>query len=123
MTTQVITGLGTLHLTRGKGYADMTRSYHVLIDGEDVGTIKQGQTISLDVAPGEHEMQLKIDWARSNLLRFDGREPGLEIECGNSMTSLPKLFLAVLYISLWSLSLAATQTGDLSNLQEGDEQW
>jgi hypothetical protein len=46
-------------------YADRARAYHVFLDGRDVGQLRHGQSLELDVAPGRHEVHLKIDWGSS----------------------------------------------------------
>jgi hypothetical protein len=47
---------------------DVLRTYKVLIDGATVGDIRRGETKTFDVAPGEHEIHLEIDWAGSRKL-------------------------------------------------------
>ncbi len=49
------------------------RSYHVLVDGEEVARIRRGQTQVVAIQPGSHEIQLTIDWARS---------PSVEVQVG-----------------------------------------
>ena len=46
-------------------WMDRGRAYHVLIDGQDVGAIRRGESKSFDVLEGRHEVFLKIDWVRS----------------------------------------------------------
>ncbi len=62
---------GTIELERTKAWTDKLRAYKVTVDGAEVGTIKQGTTESFTVAPGAHEVQLKIDWALSPPLTVD----------------------------------------------------
>jgi hypothetical protein len=47
---------------------DVLRSYKVVIDGTEVGDIRRGETKTFDVAPGQHEIHLEIDWATSRRL-------------------------------------------------------
>ena len=51
-----------IRLKRDSGYADRMRAYKVILDGKEVTKIRNGQQIELDVAPGNHEVYLKIDW-------------------------------------------------------------
>lgn len=44
---------------------DRLRRYKVLIDGEERGRIRNGKTVSFDVAPGRHTLRVTIDWAGS----------------------------------------------------------
>jgi hypothetical protein len=44
---------------------DRARAYRVLIDGEEVGRVKQGQRLEFAVRAGLHTVELRIDWCRS----------------------------------------------------------
>jgi len=50
---------------REGGYVDRARAYKVLVDGTEVGRVKAGESVSVDVVPGTHQVQMAIDWARS----------------------------------------------------------
>jgi hypothetical protein len=56
---------------RAGGYTDRARAYKVLVDGQESGRIKAGETHSVDVAPGHHEVQIAIDWGRSPVIGLD----------------------------------------------------
>jgi hypothetical protein len=60
-----------IELQRASAYTDRVRAYHLLVDGEDVGTIKNGETKTFPIAPGAHEVMLKIDWAYSPPVRIE----------------------------------------------------
>lgn len=60
----------SVKLIRDTGYADAARTYKVLVDGAVVTRIKQGATLQLEVSPGEHHLQLKIDWCSSRRVSF-----------------------------------------------------
>jgi hypothetical protein len=47
------------------GFVDCLRSYKVVIDGAVVGQLGPGDHSAFEVAPGSHEIFLKIDWCRS----------------------------------------------------------
>lgn len=54
-----------------------------------MGELKADETINLPVAPGEHRLQLKIDWASSNKLLFNARAgEDIYLECGNNVGDL-----------------------------------
>lgn len=57
-------------ITRDSGYADRLRKYKILIDGTEIGEISDGETKSFDISAGTHSLQLKIDWAKSNIINF-----------------------------------------------------
>jgi hypothetical protein len=44
---------------------DRLRRYRVLIDDEEVAKLKPGEQKRFEVAPGTHEIQLKVDWGSS----------------------------------------------------------
>jgi hypothetical protein len=50
------------------GWTDHLRSYKVVIDGGVVGRLWPGDSLACDVAPGVHEVFLKLDWGRSEKL-------------------------------------------------------
>ncbi|HEY3772591.1 MAG TPA: hypothetical protein VGL69_06345 [Solirubrobacteraceae bacterium] len=54
-----------------RGFTDRLRSYKILIDGDQVGSIKRGGTVAIEVEAGRHTVQLAIDWARSQTLVVD----------------------------------------------------
>lgn len=62
---------GELVLNRTKGYVDAARAYKILIDGQEAGRIKQGREVRLPVSPGQHQLQVKVDWAVSPPEVFD----------------------------------------------------
>jgi hypothetical protein len=61
------------------GYRDIFRSYQVVVDGEMAAKIKRGQTVTLPIPAGPHEIFLSIDWCRSPSLEVDA-QPGQVIE-------------------------------------------
>ncbi len=68
-----------IHVNRRPGgYVDRARAYKVLVDGEEKGRIKAGESVTADVAPGRHEVHLGIDWARSPTLAVDV-QPGEQV--------------------------------------------
>ncbi len=87
-------------LKRKSMSADKLRAYKVVLDGEVVCDIKNGQQMELDVSPGKHTLRLKIDWCGSNTIDFDYDGTPLEFECGGNVTGLKSL-LAVVYITFW----------------------
>lgn len=57
-----------IRIKRDSGLADRFRVYKVVLDGDVIGKIKNGQQIELDVPPARHRLHLKIDWCRSNFV-------------------------------------------------------
>jgi hypothetical protein len=59
-------GSATIHLERQPGgWVDRARAYTLLVDGREMGQVKAGEALDAEVPAGAHEVQLKIDWARS----------------------------------------------------------
>ena len=63
-----------------------------MVDGEEVGTIRQGARENLEISPGRHEVMLKIDWAQSQPLQLELAQSGrVELFCkpnANPITAL-----------------------------------
>jgi len=74
------------------GITDHLRSYKVVLDGEAVGRLRPGESCTFDVAPGPHELFLKIDWGRSEKIDVDVTAGQTARFCcvprGNALTSL-----------------------------------
>jgi hypothetical protein len=49
---------------------DRLQPYRVIIDGERIGTVRNDSTTDFTVPPGEHSVQLKIDWSGSPVLHI-----------------------------------------------------
>lgn len=57
-----------------------------MIDDFAIGKIEDGGKLRIELTPGEHEIYLKIDWCRSNKLRFRIEEnEHLIFHCGCSI--------------------------------------
>lgn len=60
----------TLHLRRISQWLSVFRKFRVVLDGAEIGRIKRGTTQTYEVAPGEHELVVKIDWVASEPVTF-----------------------------------------------------
>ena len=70
----------TIVLRRERGgFRDVLRSYQVMVDGKMTAKIKRGQTLTLPILAGPHEIFVCIDWCRSPSVTVDAR-PGQVIE-------------------------------------------
>lgn len=87
-----------IRIKRDSGYADRIRAYKVVLDGDVIAEIRNGQQLELDVPPGRHRLHLKIDWCRSNYVDFEASENTIEFECGSNLRGF-KILLALLYIT------------------------
>lgn len=88
-----------VQIIRKNAFMDLFRAYRVLLDGKEVGRIKNGKQLRLEVPSGIHHLQLKIDWCYSNKVEFEIEHSSefLEFECGNNYTG-KRVFLGVLNV-------------------------
>ncbi len=90
--------MATLRVIRDSGYADLVRAYSVKLDGKEIGTIKNGETKDFQVSSGNHELQIKIDWAGSKALAFVANESESSVfRVASNLRGL-RLFLALWYV-------------------------
>lgn len=73
-----------IEVNRTSQYINKMRRFSVLIDGVEAGKIKDGERLRIDLQPGEHDIQVKINWCTSQTLRFilDEGEV-LKFRCGS----------------------------------------
>ena len=84
-----------IRIKRDTGYVDRLRAYKVVLDGNVIGEIRNGQQVEFDVAPGKH--QLKIDWCHSNIVNFEMNQDSVQFECGSNLRGF-KVLLAIFYM-------------------------
>jgi hypothetical protein len=61
----------TLILNRQPGKRDLWRAYRVMVDGNQLAVLNEGETRELTLSPGGHEIWIKLDWTRSPKVRLD----------------------------------------------------
>lgn len=59
-----------LVIERPRSLVSIYRNYKIIIDNEVVGKIKNGEKITVPIIEGEHIFYVKIDWVKSNVLKF-----------------------------------------------------
>ena len=65
-----------LIIAREGAWTDSLRAYKVLVDGTERAAIRQKETVTVPVEPGDHTLRLAIDFLGSDTLPFsavDGR--------------------------------------------------
>lgn len=63
---------GTLEVVRPRlHWADRLRAYRVLVDGQEVGRVRNGETARFPVAAGRRWVALRIDWSGSGPLEVE----------------------------------------------------
>jgi len=91
-----------LILRRVSGWGDHLRNYKVILDGKEVGHIADGETLKCDVAPGEHTLYLKIDYARSQKRQFhSSKDKDVEFVCSPNVQGF-KVLMFFLYLTILS---------------------
>lgn len=73
-------------ITRNSGYIDRFRKYKVVVDGEVIGTLTNGETKSFDINAGKHALCLTVDWARSNVVELTASDSDeVKFKCSSSL--------------------------------------
>ncbi|PRC92909.1 hypothetical protein [Solimicrobium silvestre] len=76
-------------------WQDAARDYVILVDGKELGRVGNGSEIEIQIKPGTHTVQLKIDWCRSPKITITvATEQAITLDCGPNSTPL----LALIYI-------------------------
>lgn len=70
--------MATIRLKRTSEYNNRMRDYKIFIDGQQVGTIANGETKDFHTTVGQHIVTAKIDWCSS---------PDISIELKENQTS------------------------------------
>lgn len=63
--------MSKLIISRKKEWQNRARKYKIYIDGEQKDIIENGKIKEMDLEPGKHQVQLKIDWCSSPEMEFD----------------------------------------------------
>ena len=58
-------GQARITVIRPSGWFGRFRRLSVLVDGNRVAVLRMGEIVDLDVAVGEHHVQVKMDWCTS----------------------------------------------------------
>lgn len=85
-----------IEIKRDTAYADKLRAYQVELDGNVIGKIGDGESKSFDVSRGTHNLRMRVDWARSNVIQFNVTDNGtLHFRCGNRLKGTNVLLASV----------------------------
>ena len=66
--------MATIKLNRTNEYNNKMRDYKIFIDGQQVGTIANGETKEFPATIGQHLVTAKIDWCCSPDISIDLKE-------------------------------------------------
>ena len=108
--------MALLKIVRDSGYADRMRAYQVLLDGKNIGGIRNGETKDFPVSEGEHLLSLKIDWCGSKTIKFFVADGDTTTFYAKSNLRGAKVFSALWYVlfdrhSYLLIEPAASQAG------------
>ena len=81
--------MAVIHVERDKSWTDAARAFKVVVDGETAGKVRRGKSVRVNVAPGSHEVWMKMDWTKSPPLQLE-LHPGEEatLVCGPNRRAL-----------------------------------
>ena len=75
-----------IQIKRDSGWADRVRNYKVLVDDVEIGEIGNGKIETYNLEPGQHTLQLTIDWCSSNEIAFElAPRETMKFSCGSSL--------------------------------------
>lgn len=99
---------GKLHLSRTSQYICKARSFKVLLDHVHVEDIRDGEELVIPITEGDHELYIKIDWAKSKTYKFTmKRGEDLNLICGSPLKGKKLLFplveLVATFVPGWYL--------------------
>ena len=89
---------------------NMARTFQIFDNGSSIASIKNGQTIALPLALGEHEIVAKIDWCRSKpitLRLHPDSEASIRVRCSIPWWAMLIPYLIFVYILIpgWYLEV------------------
>ncbi len=86
-----------IRLKRVSCWTDRLRAYKVILDGNTLGEIGNGEEREFKVPAGKHTLKMKIDWCGSNTIDFETQGNPVEFECGSNLGGTRAL-LAIFYV-------------------------
>ena len=101
--------MARLTVSRDSGYADRIRKYRVLVDGTEVGRLGDGESLTVEVQPGPHTVQAKIDWCGSRVLDLAVSDSGCAVKLCSALRGWRK-FVGAFYVFFnWNGYIVAQQ--------------
>ena len=62
---------GNIEIHRESRLLAKLRAYSILVDGVNVGSVKDGATTLIPLAPGVRNVTIKLDWKKSNTITIN----------------------------------------------------
>jgi len=84
-------------LNRKQEWINRLRTYRVLIDGKEVGSVRNGSAEEFMVTPGTHTVQSKVNWCSSGVYTADLRQDEIiYLKVSNGMKFYWVVFIFIL---------------------------
>ena len=93
--------MATIQLTRKKEFQAAVRDYQVYVDNQKIGSISNHETKEFAIAPGRHQIAVKIDWCSSPNIDFelsDNQTISMNVEGILHHGWLYKIFLCFIFL-------------------------
>ncbi len=74
--------MSALSIQRDASYSGWLRGYRIFVDGEAHGAVRSNSIRTVDVPPGRHDVQLRMDWSSSPVVAVDVGDAGAVLACG-----------------------------------------
>jgi hypothetical protein len=91
-------------LNRNSRFDFQDRQIYVFVDGEPLGKIRYGQSISQPIEPGEHTIRVFNTLLSQTITVSAAPGEQVRLQCGNGMPTagfLMMIFLHVTYLRVW----------------------
>ena len=62
--------MNRIHIKRNPSFFGMARKMKIYIDGQHTGDVKNEKTTTVEVQDGVHEIQVGMDWCKSNKIEL-----------------------------------------------------
>jgi hypothetical protein len=62
--------MAKLIIKRKKELLAWSNVFQIIVDGDKIGTVANGDIVSLDIREGEHRLKLEMDWRSSRYYQF-----------------------------------------------------
>jgi len=87
-------------MVRNKGYYGRMRTAKIMADGDEIGLIKSGETISITIPEQANNIYIKADWARSEPYPINKLKEGQTIYINAWFTFNPLRSLGIMTIPI-----------------------
>ena len=89
----------TLTINRTSEYVNGMRKIKIFLDNRELISVLDGESVSIDIPDGSHEIYAQIDWAKTKMISFNTTKEEWVFELGSNIRGLKK-FLLLIYLFL-----------------------